>query len=123
MAETLTPAQKSNLQNKLNSLKVEARLCHGDFHPFNIIIGDSTVSVIDWVDASSGDVRTDVIRTYLLISEASGILADRYVEIYCSLTGISRDEIFHWLPIIAAARLSENVSEAEQKRLLDIIRE
>lgn len=123
IAETLNQAQKRNLLKKLDSIMFQPGLCHGDFHPFNIIIGESTVTVIDWVDSSSGDVRADVIRTYLLISEASVKLAERYVHIYCSLTGISRNEVFQWMPIIAAARLWENVSDAEHKRLLEIIRE
>ncbi|MEK5064437.1 aminoglycoside phosphotransferase family protein [Cytobacillus sp. FSL R5-0596] len=123
IVETLNQEQKIILLKKLDSMMSDSKLFHGDFHPFNIIIGESTVTVIDWVVSSSGDVLADVTRTYLLISEASAKLAKRYVHIYSSLTGISREEIFHWIPIIAAARLSENVSEGEHKRLLDIIKE
>ncbi|WP_264737585.1 phosphotransferase family protein [Cytobacillus firmus] len=121
LAETLNRTQKYFLLKKLGSMIFEQKLCHGDFHPFNLILSDGTVSIIDWVDSSSGDVRADVIRTFLLLSEASEKLAEMYVHIYCRNTGLSRDEIFQWAPIVAAARLSENVSGEENKRLLEIV--
>ncbi|MDF2036532.1 aminoglycoside phosphotransferase family protein [Cytobacillus oceanisediminis] len=121
LAETLNRTQKNFLLKKLGSMIFKPRLCHGDFHPFNLILNDGTVSIIDWVDSSSGDVRADVIRTFLLLSEASVKLAEMYVHIYCRNTGLTRDEIFQWAPIIAAARLSENVSGEQYKRLLEIV--
>ncbi|PHG42130.1 aminoglycoside phosphotransferase family protein [Bacillus wiedmannii] len=106
----LDEKQKGNILNKLHSIKFEPRLCHGDFHPFNLILSNKSVNIIDWVDASSGDIRADVFRTYLLYSQSSVELADMYLHIYCRNTGLSRDEIFQWAPIIIAARISENVT-------------
>ncbi|EJV72218.1 aminoglycoside phosphotransferase family protein [Bacillus cereus] len=114
--------QKENILNKLHSIKFEPRLCHGDFHPFNLILSKKNVNIIDWVDASSGDIRADVFRTYLLYSQSSVELAEMYLHIYCRNTGLSRDEIFQWAPIIITARLSEQVSpenEAYLNRLLN----
>lgn len=48
-APYLNQNQKKALLNKLNSLKYELRLCHGDLHPFNIIVNKEVVSIIDWV--------------------------------------------------------------------------
>lgn len=80
---------------KLDSITFDFRLCHGDFHPFNLILSkEEKVKVIDWVDASSGDIRADVFRTYLLYSQSSVELAEMYLHIYCSLTVLSRDEVF-----------------------------
>lgn len=101
--------QKENILNKLYSIKFESRLCHGDFHPFNLILSNDNVKIIDWVDASSGDIRADVFRTYLLYAQASMELAEMYLQIYCRNTSLSRNEIFQWAPIIIAARLTENV--------------
>ncbi|MDM5433488.1 aminoglycoside phosphotransferase family protein [Bacillus hominis] len=114
--------QKENIFKKLNSIVFDSRLCHGDFHPFNLILGIENVKIIDWVDASSGDIRADVFRTYLLFSQSSIELAEMYLHIYCRNTGLSRDEIFQWAPIIITARLSEQVSpenEAHLNRLLN----
>ncbi|MFB5249201.1 aminoglycoside phosphotransferase family protein [Bacillus mycoides] len=114
--------QKENILKKLNSIVFDSRLCHGDFHPFNLILGIENVKIIDWVDASSGDIQADVFRTYLLYSQSSIELAEMYLHIYCRNTGLSRDEIFQWAPIIIAARLSEKVSPQNAvylNRLLD----
>ncbi|MGH0513137.1 phosphotransferase family protein [Bacillus cereus] len=106
----LDEKQKENILKKLDSITFEPRLCHGDLHPFNLIMSDDDVKIIDWVDASSGDIRADVFRTYLLYSQHSVELAEMYLHIYCENTGLSKDEIFQWAPIISAARLAENRS-------------
>lgn len=100
--------QKKNVLKQLDSIIFEPGLCHGDLHPFNLIMSDDDVKIIDWVDASSGDIRADVFRTYLLYSQHSVELAEMYLHIYCKNTGLSRDEIFQWAPIISAAKLAEN---------------
>ncbi|MFN7249904.1 MAG: phosphotransferase family protein [Anaerobacillus sp.] len=113
--------QKSVLLNKLESFTYENRLCHGDFHLFNLIKTDNQVVVIDWVDSSAGDIRADVYRTYLLYSQVSSELADMYLRLYCEKSGILRSEVFLWAPVIAGARLSESVSTENSERLMRII--
>ncbi|MCR6107911.1 aminoglycoside phosphotransferase family protein [Salipaludibacillus agaradhaerens] len=113
--------QKSVLLNKLESFTYENRLCHGDFHLYNLIKTDNQVVVIDWVDSSAGDIRADVYRTYLLYSQVSFVLADMYLRLYCEKSGILRSEVFQWAPVIAGARLSESVSTENSKRLMRII--
>jgi tRNA A-37 threonylcarbamoyl transferase component Bud32 len=120
-APLLDKEQKSYLLNKLASMTFEKKLCHGDFHLFNLIQSDDKVFVIDWVDSSVGDVRADVYRTYLLYSQFSSSLADTYLRLYCEVSGMIRSEVLQWAPIIAAARLSENVSSENESRLLKII--
>ncbi|MGE6540643.1 aminoglycoside phosphotransferase family protein [Bacillus luti] len=115
--------KKKNILQKLDSIVFDSRLCHGDFHPFNLILSNGNVKIIDWVDASSGDVRADVFRTYLLYAQASVELAEMYLHIYCKNTSLSRDEIFQWAPIIIVARFSEKVSpenETYLNRLLNL---
>lgn len=106
----LDEKQKESILNKLNSIKFEPRLCHGDFHSFNLILSEKNVSIIDWVDACSGDIRADVFRTYLLYAQSHIELAEMYLQIYCRNTDLTRDEIFQWAPIMIAARFSEKVS-------------
>ncbi|MCQ6568929.1 aminoglycoside phosphotransferase family protein [Bacillus mycoides] len=104
----LDEKQKGNILKKLDSITFEPRVCHGDFHPFNVIMSNGDVNIIDWVDASSGDIRADVFRTYLLYSQNSVELAEMYLHMYCKKTGLLRDGIFQWAPIISAARLAES---------------
>ncbi|HLR68973.1 MAG TPA: aminoglycoside phosphotransferase family protein [Virgibacillus sp.] len=121
-AHLLDKGQKYALLQKLNAMTYEKKLCHGDFHLFNLMLSDDQrVTIIDWVDASAGDIRADVYRTYLLYSRLSRELAEMYLRLYCQKSGLSRDEVFQWAPIIAGARLSENVSSENTERLMRII--
>ncbi len=98
-----------------------SRLCHGDFHLFNLIMSENNVTIIDWVDASSGDIRADICRAYLLYSQFSMELADQYLRLYSDKSGLAKEDIFQWAPIIAGARLSEIVCTEKNERLIEII--
>ena len=39
------------------------RLCHGDLHPSNVILGHDGPMIVDWFDASRGDRLADVARS------------------------------------------------------------
>jgi aminoglycoside phosphotransferase (APT) family kinase protein len=120
-AHNLDERLKNALLQKLDSISFANRLCHGDYHPFNVIIGNDKMTIIDWVDSSSGDMRADVYRTYLLCSQFSTELADMYLHLYCERSGLSECDIFQWAPIIAGARLAERVSSEKTERLMAII--
>ncbi|MEQ2528814.1 aminoglycoside phosphotransferase family protein [Robertmurraya yapensis] len=120
-ADVLDPKLKDALLKRLDTILFEPKLCHGDFHPFNVIMKDEKAYVLDWVDSTSGDIRADVYRTYLLFSQSSSELAEKYMNKYCKNTGLSREEIFQWAPIIAGARLAENVSSEDNNRLMEIV--
>ncbi|MCM3740685.1 aminoglycoside phosphotransferase family protein [Oceanobacillus luteolus] len=115
---------KTSLVRKLESMPNNNSLCHGDFHFFNLIVTDNDeVKIIDWVDASAGDSCADICRTYLLYSQLSTELAEMYMRVYLSKSDFSRDEILQWEPILAGARLAENIEKAEAERLLGIIKD
>lgn len=46
-------------------------VCHGDFHPLNVVVSGRDAFVIDWTDAGIGDRHGDVARTILLFDLAS----------------------------------------------------
>lgn len=73
-------------------------------------MNNKKANIIDWVDASAGDLRADVFHTYLLYSQYSVELAEMYLQIYCSNTDLTRDEIFQWAPIISVARFTESIA-------------
>lgn len=121
-ANNLDQNQKLKLLAKLESLSCrDTSLCHGDFHPYNLIMGIEGVAIIDWVDAGSGDIRADVCRTYLLYSQFSVDMAELYLNSYCEASGLSEEEIFKWAPVIAGARLAENVSSENKDRLIELV--
>ena len=54
-------------------------VCHGDFHPLNVLVAGSVVTVIDWTDAGIGDRHGDVARTLLLL-ELAELAASNHLE-------------------------------------------
>lgn len=54
-------------------------VCHGDFHPLNVVVGSEGAAVLDWTDAGLGDPVGDVARTALLLRVA-GVAASSSVE-------------------------------------------
>lgn len=118
----LDAALRQTLLARLAALPEGNRLCHGDFHPFNIIGMPGAAMIVDWPDATSGPPAADVARSYLLMRHGAGRqLADAYLQRYLAASDITQADITTWLPIIAAARLAENVPE-ENDRLLALAR-
>jgi len=108
--------------NKLEQIKFENKLCHGDFHIFNLIQTSHDIKIIDWVCSSSGNPEADIYRTYLLYKLYKDNIADIYMDIYCQMMKMDKKEIMSWSPIIAGARLGEYVKdEREENILLEII--
>ncbi len=130
---------KKIIINKLQRLKNDSRLCHGDFHPDNIILSSSgNPIVIDWMTASSGNPVGDVARTRIILKHSEvpshlpigsriisnllkHILCKIYTRHYIKLTGITKSDIYQWELPIAAGRLYEGVTAKEKVSLLKYI--
>lgn len=119
-APGLDDDMRASLIGRLAALPDGDRLCHGDFHPFNIIGMPDDAAIIDWPDATSGPPAADACRSYLLLRQGAPDFANPYLEAYAA-SGIARAEILAWLPVLAAARLCENVPE-EEERLMEMAR-
>jgi Predicted aminoglycoside phosphotransferase len=57
----------------LISLPQEDSLCHGDFHPGNILMQNDDLYIIDWSGAYRGSYLCDVANTYLLMKRVPKI--------------------------------------------------
>jgi aminoglycoside phosphotransferase (APT) family kinase protein len=121
----------------LSSLPSGTNLCHGDYHPGNVLITQNGPVVIDWITASAGSPWTDAARTSLILTigaKAAGNqvrpivrLAIRlyhrvYLNRYNTLMPGPNHERERWMPVIAAARLSENIIP-EREALIRIVKE
>lgn len=109
----------------LNNLPEGRRICHGDFHPENVMIASGREVVIDWIDATCGNPLADVARTSILIMGAANssqmtrqvekwlvrIFHAAYLRHYFHCQPGGEKEYRQWLPVVAAARLSENIPE------------
>ena len=98
----------------------ECSICHGDFHPINILVDENRYFVIDWVLAAQGNPEADVAGTYLITRMYSSnvneknffkkivgalggkLIANIYLKEYISITGSDKKSILRWIPIRAA---------------------
>ncbi len=83
-ADVLDDRAMSDALARIEQLAEELRdapaaVCHGDFHPLNVLVDGEDMAVIDWTDSGIGDRHGDVARTLVLFSIAS-IAASSAVE-------------------------------------------
>ena len=118
----LSDATKENLLSLLMRLDDgSAMLCHGDFHPFNVLYDGNKHWIIDWVDATGGNPLADACRTYLIFRQYMSRSAGIYLEAFCKKSKSRQADVLAWLPIVAAARLSENIDDRAKSWLLGLV--
>jgi len=110
-ASGLSDHVRRRLRDRSGTLPDGDRLLHGDFHPYNILGSLEGATVVDWLDATCGPPAADVCRSWLLMQTLSTQLADTYLAAYLAVSPLPRDAVLAWLPVLAAARLSENVPD------------
>jgi aminoglycoside phosphotransferase (APT) family kinase protein len=116
-AGLLGAVQRKALLERLAAMPEGDRLCHGDFHPLNILGPPGRAIIIDWPNVSCGDPAADVCRSYILIRSVAPDIASAYVDAYATRGSFSREHVLAWLPFIAAARLAEGVPDEEDDLL------
>jgi uncharacterized protein (TIGR02172 family) len=131
-AEKLPENVRQAALKALEQLPEDDRLCHGDFHPGNILLTSHGPVIIDWIDGSKGRPILDVARSSLLFGAGnipSSIPGARLIRIlqgsfyriyqqrYFQLNPDNRNEFDHWVPIVAAGRLNEGIYFDEHRLL------
>lgn len=121
----LDATTRYDLHTRLDSLPKHYNLCHGDFHPSNIIItADGTPYIIDWAHATQGNASADVATTYLMFYlEGREQLAEKYLKLYCKKSDTARQYVQKWIPIVAASRLTKAKPEEDEflRRWIDVV--
>jgi aminoglycoside phosphotransferase (APT) family kinase protein len=138
--DELTEEEKAKIVAYLATLPDGTQLCHGDFHPDNILISPKGSVVIDWTTAVTGNPLADVARTAMILKDAAlpeqmpklvkkmfqrlrTILHKNYLDTYIELSKSQREDITKWELPIMAARLIEDVPREEKNVLCSKIRE
>ena len=86
-ATMLGEARRNVLLEQLAAMPEGERLCHGDFHPLNILGPVGREVLVDWLDATRGDPATDVCRSFVLMRHWASEAAAAYVEAYAGVGG------------------------------------
>ncbi|MEK3899438.1 phosphotransferase family protein [Paenibacillus sp. FSL R7-0179] len=137
-APMLETDEKTQILSRLARLPDGDKLCHGDFHPDNILMDDK-LWVIDWMTGVRGNPAADVARSVIMFSIgamppqasvfAKGFLGfarkrltAQYVGRYLKLSGLTLAEIEAWILPVAAARLVEGLPVPEKELLVREIR-
>lgn len=121
----LSDTQKAAALGALERLPVGGALCHGDLHPGNVLISARGPLVIDWDNVSAGPPAADIARSLLLIYLPPGfpwLLIAPFVAVYRAvyrreiqrLVPLDAQVLAAWLPVMAAARTVEGISEQQE---------
>lgn len=100
-------------------------LCHGDFHPMNVLLTREGAVAIDWLDASQGHPAADVARTLLLlefgrIGEGPPAQRAAFLAAYrqrCA-SDFTTGQLDAWHLPVLIGRLSEPLGRSERALLL-----
>ena len=121
----------------LETLPDGDRVCHGDFHPGNIMMDGETPVLIDWTNVTRGDPMADVARTHLMLGLGEpppgtsaglrvmalvgrAILISLYLRSYRRQRPLDMDAMRRWKVPITAARFAEGIQE-EPPRLIKFL--
>jgi len=129
--EVLPMDLRDELLKAIEAMPDGDRVCHGDYHPYNVIQSPRGSIVIDWNNSHLGDPLEDVARTKLIlmgfslmvpsVSRAVNRFMEAYLERYSTLRPTDQEQIKKWWPIVSAIRLLDNIPEI-QDWLLEQIR-
>ena len=138
LASDLVPAKLAAAALKrLDDLPDGERLCHGDFHPANVLLAPDGPRVIDWNNGTRGHPAADIARTRVLIGFAAvpgggsfvvrrfGALGRRallagYLWSYRRSAPIDPKLVEGWEAVLMVARLAEGIDE-ERDDLLRLL--
>lgn len=135
--DLLSTDVKDKLYEYTDELADDKVLCHGDFHPDNVLISKNKETIIDWMTATQGSPLADVARTSIIllfsdvpvksyikrkiINYFQHKFYSEYIKHYINISGAKLEQIEQWELPIAAARLIEGLSENEKTVILKFI--
>jgi len=128
--DVLPPDLKEATLRVLHEIPDGDCLCHGDFHPYNVLMSSRGPVTIDWNNASIGNPLADVARSELILAGVSVSqpshdslihqFSKAYLERYFELRPGSQKQLIAWRPVVAAVRLSDSISELQEWLLTQI---
>ncbi len=117
------------IRRALDELPDETSVCHGDFHPDNVLLSPSGPVIVDWGPTSAGHRAADLAWTEYLFRHAGYPPSMRrgwqrglifllrrvfhfvYRRTYARIASFDWGEVRAWAPVIAAIRLGDGIPE------------
>jgi uncharacterized protein (TIGR02172 family) len=135
----LTLDEKANISAILADLPEGNAVCHGDYHPDNVVFMDGEPMVLDWMTGTTGNPCGDVARTLIILQYAvlppnmpwitrqlltlfRKAFTKFYWNAYTKKTKMTKESVEEWTLPLMAARLVEGIPEPEKKGLVKEIR-
>lgn len=133
----LPVTQRALALQRLHALPEGTSICHGDFHPDNVLIDGDDAAIIDWTTACVGNPLADFARTSLIIQLGAppvgasswsrmtinvgrALFHRAYSARYRRVRQVSPQEISSWMLPVAVARLGMDVT-VERDQLVTLI--
>lgn len=130
----------ARIRAAIDALPDGDRVCHGDFHPGNVLKTKRGPVVIDWPNATAGDPAADFARTDLLLAmgdpppgtpalvkymEGFGrkLIRTAYRRAYLAERPTADDLVRRWQLVRVADRLFDDKIEVEREKLTAMLRE
>jgi uncharacterized protein (TIGR02172 family) len=138
-AAIVPAAARQAALSRLEQLPDGQALCHGDYHPENVLMTRHGPIILDWAGATSGHPLADVARTALIVQMAALLPSERahwllasvrnrvgtaYIRRYLRQSPARQEELAAWHLPILVARLGDGIAEEQEPllRLLQTIR-
>ncbi len=113
------------------------RLCHGDFHPGNIIKTADRHVIIDWSNVAKGEPAADYARSQLMLQlgepppgssfllrtlagVGAGVVLSAYRRGYRGQSALDEELVRRWEAPVMVNRLTEGIAE-ERTKLLKLL--
>ena len=123
--EIIDNSIKYELLQRLEGMPTDYCVCHGDFHPSNVVLKENgEVYIIDWAHVTQGSPIFDAARTYLLFRlEGKEKLSEKYVTLFEEKSGMKRKEILRCVPIVACTQKMKGVPEEQEilEKWIDVV--
>lgn len=135
-SEKISKNMRTRVLQLLDAMPDGDQLCHGDFHPGNIIITQKGPLIIDWMTVSKGVPCGDVARTLTILEAAKApegtpmrwlldwvrkLFLTNYHKTYLQLKPAIKDSLDVWQAIMAANFLADVSLPGEETGLIAIV--
>ncbi len=125
-AVQVSASERQEAQALLSTMPRGSALCHGDFHPANIVMAERGLVILDWFDAATGHPAADHVRSSLLMrpppdgaappvhldgatSDFLDYLHSSYIAALARRGLLEVEGFARWEAVVAVARMSEPV--------------